>query len=353
MNHCCHVSDKSENFRKCYDKTKYGEYCRKHRSHYLLDEAGFIRRDRFTGQSKDYLIKDIRKYCKGQGQIKSNSHATFPKSSLSLKKNELFKLLSHQMTMLNHYDENLTKLIKIQSVFRGNAERHKGYSRKTCNNTEDFFTFELIQDIPDMYFYSYVDTQKFRWGFDIRSLHKLLSMNYPNPYTTESLPESIIQEVHRKIEYLKGTAPYEDIMDIVIRDRKTMIKQRTVDLFSKIEQSGYTCHIEWFTSLSVRRLKELYKQLEDLWNYRAQLTGHMKTLLCPPDGLMFRISVAEIMSHQRKEDLQEIILGEVSKFTHCENDANRKLAYMYFIIGFGYVSHECYVAHCDWLNAIN
>ena len=345
MNHCSHVSDMSEGFRKCYDKSKFGGYCHKHRSNHLLDESGYIRTDRFTSKSKDYLIKDIRKYCKDRTLI--------PKSDLSQKKKSLFNLLIHQIGIMGHYKMNSLDIVRIQSLFRGNMQRRRVVKRSACTNEEDFYTFEEIQDISDMYFYSYVDGNGFRWGFDIRSLHKLLSMEYPNPYTTEVISDSIIQEVKERIKYLKKNAPYEDIIDIVIRDRTAMIKQMVVDLFSKIDQLGYTCHIEWFTSISIRRLKELYKQLEDLWNYRAQLTNHMKSLLCPPDGRMFEVSITEVMNYQNKEDLQELILGEVSKFNNCESDANRKLGYMYFIIGFGAVSSDCYMAHCGWLNAVN
>ena len=61
-----------------------------------------------------------------------------------------------------------------------------------------------------------------------------------------------------------------------MRDRKSSIKQNVVDLFSDIELNGYSCQIIWFFDMSGRRLKELYKQLEDLWNYRAQLSIESK-----------------------------------------------------------------------------
>ena len=344
MNHCCNISDQSDNFRKCYDKTKFGDYCHKHRSKYLLDENQMIIRDRFTGKSKDYLVKDIRRYCKEKRLLNAEG--------LSGKKNDVFQAVFNAITTMNYYETRAHSIIAIQSLFRGNKDRTRGLERRTCNNTEDFFTFDPIADIPDLYFYSYQDLRGIRWGFDIRSFHKLISLNYPNPYTTEIIPESIITDVKRQLSLIKKSAPYEDIMDVIIRDRKTMIKQKTVDLFSKIEQSGYTCHIEWFTSLSARRLKILYKELEDLWNYRAQLTNHMKILLCPPDGRIFTTPISEVMSYQVKEDLQELILSEINKFTGCQTEANRKLGYMYFIIGFGRVSSECYLAHYDWLNFV-
>ena len=165
MDHCCYVSDKSENFRKCYSRSKFGNYCRKHRANHLLDEHGYIRIDRFTGESKDYLIKDIRMYCKDKTLI--------PRLDLFHKKNILFDSMSHHIEIMGHYQKNLNKVIRVQALRRGRIQRTRDISRKTCNNTEDFYTFDPIQEIPDMYFYSYVDDQGFRWGFDIRSLHNL------------------------------------------------------------------------------------------------------------------------------------------------------------------------------------
>ena len=71
-------------------------------------------------------------------------------------------------------------------------------------------------------------------------------------------------EVKKKIKSLKDKNSFEDINEIILRDRKATIKQKAVDLFSEIELNGYSCEINWFFDLSGRRLKELYKQLEDL-----------------------------------------------------------------------------------------
>ena len=151
------------------------------------------------------------------------------------------------------------------------------------------------------------------------------------------------------IQNLKSDPDYEDLTDTIERDRKETIKQKIVDLFSFIEQSGYTCHIEWFTSLSIRRLKELYKQLEDIWNYRSQLSHEMKCNICPPNADIFKTPMIEVMNYNNREDLQELILHEVMKFTQASTDSDRKLGFMYFLIAFGMVSQPCYLAHIEWL----
>ena len=47
-------------------------------------------------------------------------------------------------------------------------------NRKLCNNDEDFYTYEPVQEIEDLYFFSYQDDQNNHWGFDVRSLKKLI-----------------------------------------------------------------------------------------------------------------------------------------------------------------------------------
>ena len=326
----------------CKHKCKYGGYCYKHRREYLIIN-GEIRRDVFTGLSKDYLKDDLIHYQEknmGKKKIKSG-----------LKKTTIFDGVFKHISGINRYYEinNDRRIILIQSLIRGRNIRRRGEELK-CNNSEDFYTYEELKDIPTKYFYSYTDVKNFRWGFDIRSFDKLLAMDYPNPYTTEPIPQNIIEDVKKCIGLLKCENDYEDLTDTIVRERKDMIKQKIVDLFSCIEQSGYTCQIEWFSSLSIRRLKELYRQLEDVWNYRSQLSDQMKINICPPNAYVFKTPMIEVMNYSSKEDLQELILNEAMKFTNAVSDSDRKLGFMYFLIAFGMVSQQCYLAHIDWLS---
>jgi len=337
MNEKCKFVD-SDN--PCKFKCNYGGYCYKHRREFLIINDD-ISRDRFTGLSKDYLKGDLVKYRRDRMRRKS----------LLSSKEDLFQEIKKHITTINEYHEvdHTKEIILIQSLFRGKSIR-KANKETKCNNEEDFYTFDELKDVPKQFFYSYVDKSDIRWGFDIRSLDKLLQMGFGNPYTTEPVPQNVVKDVKDKISILKLDPTYEDLTDTIIRDRKETIKQKTVDLFSFIEQSGYTCHIEWFTSLSMRRLKELYKQLEDVWNYRSQLSEQMKRNVCPPNADIFKTPMIEVMNYNTREDLQELILHEVIKFTQANTDSDRKLGFMYFLIAFGMVSQPCYQAHVDWLS---
>ena len=335
MDHCQFIN-LTEELNPCKFKRKYGDFCCKHKREYLIEENNIIF-NRFTYNITDYLVKDLKNYFYFRiynSKTKSNH-----------RKQYYFEEVCKFINSLDGYDES--KIIKIQSLIRKKLVMNR--MNIQCNNTEDFYTYDLINEIKPKYFYNYKDSNNFIWGFDIRSLIKLISMNYPNPYTTEIIPESVIKEVNNKINSLKRTSSFEDINEIILRDRKTTIKQKAVDLFSDIELNGHSCEINWFFDLSGRRLKELYKQLEDLWNYRAQLSQDIKRSICPPDGRVFTTPVSEVLHYNCKEDLQELILHDVSKFKNGINPSDKKLGYMYFMIGLSIVSPPCYITHQDWI----
>ena len=348
MSQCCYIYANDENnndldnLSPCKYKSNYGSYCYKHRRFHLIDENNLIISRHFTGLSKDYLKKDLIYYYKHI--LKGNKDHK--------NKEDLFNGIKQFINSIRDYSNNVSKIIKIQGLFRGNLQR-KSNIMIQCNNDEDFYTYELLKDIPRCYLYSYCDNKNFRWGFDIRSFEKLIELNYPNPYTTEIIPSSIIEDVKKNIKILKEKVYYEDLIDSIQRDRKELIKQNIVDLFSNIEQLGYSCQIEWFLNLNIRKLKELYKQLEDIWNYRAQLSNEVKRRLCPPQGKMFITPILDIMNMNNIEDIQEIITQNISIFRRCNADSDKRLGYMYFIIGLSNVSSHCYATHCDWLAFIN
>ncbi len=326
---------------KCEKKTGYGCYCKKHKRNHLLDSDNNIIPKNFTYIEKDYLKDDLCNYYR--------KHISFSKQIGRLKKKEIYEKVCENIKSINYYTENIENIIRIQSLIR--RKKITPIKELKCNNKEDFYSYDLLITIPRKYYYSYIDQSDIRWGFDIRSLHKLIELNYPNPYTTEEIPSFIKEDIKTNFELLKNDNSYEDNIELIERDRKEMIKQKTVDLFSLIEQHGYSCNIDWFLNLSRRRLKELYKQLEDLWNYRLGLTDEYKRIICP-NGSLFATPVMEVINYNHKEDIQELIIHDVSKINQCEIDSDRRMGYFYFIIGLGQVSPGCWSAHRQILSVI-
>ena len=221
--------------------------------------------------------------------------------------------------------------------------------RDRCNNTEDFYTFDDIKDIPQKFFFSYKDSRDIIWGFDIRSLNELLQSNNENPYTRVAFPKSVICEIKLLTAKLVLENLHITHAKVIPDDAHNMIRQRVTDLFSRIEYTGLSCNEDWLYSLTVIDLKLLYRSLEDIWNYRLQLTGDCKIRLCPPNGINFN-RLRTITHTHCKDEIIDIIINDVCKFENAQNTNDIKLGYMYFIIGLGRVSRGCFEVHREWLS---
>jgi hypothetical protein len=131
-------------------------------------------------------------------------------------------------------------------------------------------------------------------------------------------------------------------------DRQTTIKQKTVDVCSVLSQFGYYCDIEWFLSLNLNRSKRLYKKLEDIWNYRTFLSYEVKSSISPPHGIIFNIPIIEIHNKTDVLEVQDIILNYISTFNNATTLDNKRLGYMYFLIGLSEVNPLCLDCH-EWI----
>ena len=140
-------------------------------------------------------------------------------------------------------------------------------------------------------------------------------------------------------------------LQLITQTKEQIVKQKTVDLFSSIEQAGYECNIVWFLNLHRDLLKKLYRNLEDLWNYRLPLTPEMKSRIAPPNGSLFMYPINYINNITLKNKLLSIILNEINKINNAIDINDKQLGYMYFIIGLGEISNECFESN-PWLHGM-
>ena len=335
------------------NNNKYGGFCYKHRREYLVDVCtNRVKLENWTNKCSDYLKGDI---------ITSILYYTkklpIDQGCPTWDKKDLFHLLSEEIKKFNKYSmDDIENIKKIQVLFKNKKNdfiknlRGEGYIDKDkCNNDTDFFTYDGINDIEEKYFFSYKDNNNFIWFFDIRSFNKLIEMNQNNPYTREEIPRNIKKNAENLSKHINLTEE-DDLVnnDDLILTRKQIIKQKTIDIFSEMEQFGYGCNINWFLELNLRRLKNLYKNLEDIWNYRLNLSYETKSRISPPNGIVFNIPILEVNNITGILQLQEIILNEIMKFNNAVTIEDKKLGLMYFLLGLGIVSRECYEAH-QWI----
>ena len=341
---CIYVDRTDLMFKKCKSRKKYGNFCKKHRNLYLLKD-NIIIKSRYTNDIKDYKRIDY---------INSILEIYPHRKIKSLSKKRLVDIYLSIVDKDLYFKNHQTKIIKIQSIFRrkkATLDILRGigyYYTNLCKNNEDFYYMTTIVDTPDIYIFTYRDSKKSVWFFDMRSFHKLLQTNNENPYTREEIDNITIQRFH-KLKYKLQQQKFDINIDMTFTaDRQTTVKQKTVDICSVLSQFGYYCDIEWFLSLNLNRSKRLYKKLEDIWNYRTFLSYETKSSISPPHGIIFNIPINEIYNKTDVLEIQDIILNYISTFNNATTLDNKRLGYMYFLIGLSEVNPLCLDCH-EWI----
>jgi len=395
----------------CNNKKKYGPYCNKHKRNYLITN-NLIIKSRFTGESKDYLKNDILNtltdiykkifsnntytliyqdlinkkkenksifqktkwrhelnnsnnkpiiiinkpnltgwlYSIGKienPRIRFAKSKTWNTSLISLRKSELFIILLDTLNIIN-------KIIKIQRFYKNYLYYSKGSGLKNINeskNHEDFYTLDSIKKIELKYFMSYKDDNDNIWCFDIRSFKQLLDKNkLNNPYSREIIPDKEINRITKvlnRLEKQNVSLVYEEDH---IYSNEEQLKRIVVDIFSEMTRVGYYMDVKWFYELTSFGLKHLYKFLEDIWNYRAQLTLDVKKKIAPPNGILYSTAVNDVFRLTNIYDLRNSIITELNYiYSNCTDDGCKSLGYMYFIIGLSQVNKNCFDAHSNWI----
>jgi len=310
----------------------------------LIEKGGtnIINMCNFTGNIKNYLKKDIINTLRffNTDAVMNGFIKKYNEKSLKCK---LFDILKYTIHNYYYYINNIESIIKLQRYLKLNFinkyNKLKGYANKAlCKNDEDFLYMTNKNDIDDIYFFSYKDSLNNVWFFDIRSFIKLVNAGNQNPYTRDSIPEYAINNARIIEKYLIKHKYIEDQQIEVI----TSVKQQTVDIFSKINQCGYDINIDWFLKLRRNKLKTLYHKLEDIWNYRAQLSIETKKQICPPNGDFCSIPIITVNSINDVQELQSLILNELLKIDNAVQISDKIIGYTYFIMSLSEVCIDCY-----------
>ena len=246
----------------------------------------------------------------------ANSYPSAKKKKAGLQKN---KFHSRKVNAAYQYTKDeINRIIKIQSIFRKNIVnlliKNRGiavFCRHLITNSTDFAEFSNIKDekeISNFDFISYADDKNRHWGFHIASFKELLKNTNTNPYSTTEIPDNVIKSFKILLLKLEKTKMIE-INKVKITDPKIIIEQKCIKVFQRIDNLGQYTQCEWFMKLHLASLKELYKQVEDIWNYRAELKNEDK-LKFVKDGKLFTKKINEINAIKSINNLRHIILDD-------------------------------------------
>ena len=187
-------------------------------------------------------------------------------------------------------------------------------NNKKCVNETDFLTLQKIASIPYYQFYSYKDEQNFIYAFDIKSLYNLMIKSdgdLKNPYTRKELPKNIVKDIRHFIRIsriLKEPIKYLLEDDTMQLSSKKQIALKALSIFHRIDTFGHITNTTWFLSLSREGLIRYVRELQDIWEFRANLTLYIKQQICPPNGNPFHGLNIHALIQKNSETLQRNIL---------------------------------------------
>ena len=261
----------------------------------------------------------------------------------------LYKKLVNIKKTIELFEKKPQLLIRIQSLWRKYSIRNKVYyhgwcilNKSKCNNTSDFCSMDDCDKIEDKYFFSYKDVDNFYYGFDIRSLSKLITINTVkyNPYTRNEFSIVDLDKIKRLIILLK----YDNMEidnDLSQLTPQQKYNQRVITIFQKIDELNNYTNVNWFNNLNLNQLKYLYKEIEDIWNYRANLTIEQKKTIIP-NGNIFTRPMNFIWSIKDINKIRTILLDDIDKMVSMGiTEADKSLGALYFLTGMVIVSKEC------------
>lgn len=154
---------------------------------------------------------------------------------------------------------------------------------EAADNQEDLLTLESVQSIPLKYRFSYMDSKKHVWMFDLRFLVQLMGHgnDFKNPFSQESLPQTVTQRLHLRAEKLRA----QKIPILYVEEGELtpdqVWNQKVLDIFLKINSLGYGVNVLWFDMMNVREHERFYTILFNMWVYTLPLSHMQREILVP------------------------------------------------------------------------
>ncbi len=294
----------------------------------------------------NYNVKQLKKICK------------FYKQKTSGNKNDLLRRIISYLHLYK-YACLIQKNWRMFIVKKYLKLKGPGFlNRSVCVNNTDFFLLDDLKEIPSKEFISFKEKDGFIYGFNIFSLYTLIKQGgeIQNPYTRTILDTTIKNNVN---EYIRLSNILSIPLNLKIENTDTYLsedqifKMRVEKLFKFMDDMGNYTNSKWFMDLSCSRLYRYVCEIEDLWNYRLQLTREMKGLICPPYGNPFY----NVNMHSFARDTRERNLMKVRKVAlqiienlcyNSVNDEHKQLGIIYCLTIFTMVNADAWEA-MPWL----
>ena len=270
----------------------------------------------------------------------------------------------HTLKKIQSADESLEKIqsaVKIQSWWRSLAGIQK-YRKQgpavnfpgVAENQTDVYTLDSVSAIPVMYRWSYGDSKKHIWIFDIRSLCMSRAEDgreaLLNPYTREEIPAAAEKQFQDRCLWLRKRNYCIVHTDTVELTEAQRWHQKILDVTLKYDMLGYHMCLSWFEELSLRQLISYYIELWELWFFRLDLNPAVKAQVVPDwQTRLFRHSPLEMRQRTEKRWWQQTILEIMDTLvSSAQLKEHKTLGALYSMTAFTTVSSNVR-QHYPWL----
>ena len=223
-----------------------------------------------------------------------------------------------------------------------------------AENQTDIYSLDAVTSIPLLYRWSYSDSNKHIWLFDIRTLCMSRADGQEtallNPYTREPIPANAEKQFYERCAWLRKRKYYLIHMDSVELTEDQLWHQTLLDVSLKYDMLGYHMCLSWFEELSLRQLAGFYVELWELWFFRLQLNNTVKNQVVPnwPANL-FKHSPQEVRQRIEKKWWQKTVLDLMNTLvSSAELKEHKTLGALYSMTAFAVISPNVR-QHYPWL----
>lgn len=163
--------------------------------------------------------------------------------------------------LFSYNSKRLQSVSKIQRFLRRQLH-HKITQYNSCTpvNTEDPFTYDNIDEIPENCKFSYKDNNGHVYMFNAIELEYFIRNNdtYWNPYTKEDIPDYIVNRLHILMQY----------NGLHKKDQKQLVWQTNLQAYTEVsqcmERAGFYTDVCWFDKMTYNTCKNVIKLYRDL-----------------------------------------------------------------------------------------
>jgi hypothetical protein len=238
--------------------------------------------------------------------------------------------------------------VKIQKIIKGFIQRKYNkchgpaiHNRRMCTNNTDFYTMDELNELPVSQFFSFKDVDGFIYGFDLMSFYNLIyktNGQIKNPYNRLPISDKIINDFNSlirisKILKIPICVEIKDISSDLSKAKNVELK--AVALFQSIDALGNYSDSKWFMNLNRTQLIKMFREIIDIWSYRAHLTIDVKRSICPPHGNPFPqvVNFHYLHTAQDLDDVRKYILNVLEKLVLSGVDKDNKCLGAYYVLG--------------------